>query len=135
VGTAGSPYAAFQRALRNGNLPLALGEARHLPRLGAADALALLLLIREKAPERYGRAAARWLARWLAETPDADLEDGIFVLAALRGLTREDPRTAALSLVALARERHDRQLELVLRRWLDDRVARSAHSSAPPPLS
>ena len=48
VGAAGSPYAAFRRALDAGNLTRALTEARELPQVSPADALALLLLIAEQ---------------------------------------------------------------------------------------
>ena len=41
MGAAGSPYAAFRRALDRRNLTLALAEARDLPVVGLADALEL----------------------------------------------------------------------------------------------
>jgi hypothetical protein len=118
VGAAGSPHATFQRALKAGNLTLAVTEARDLPHVDLADALALVLLIRDQAPERYGRAAGRWLGRYCAETPDAGLDDAAYLLGALSALRSRHPRTGALALVALARQRGDHRLEAVVRRWL-----------------
>jgi hypothetical protein len=77
--------------------------ARELGSLSPADALALLLLIAEQAPERYERAAARWVALFLdAARPvtPADLE---LTVAALRALTRES-RSAAGVLASVARD-------------------------------
>ena len=118
MGTAASAYVAFQRALRSRNLTLALAEARDLPRLELADALALLLLIRDSAPDRYGRAAGRWLGRYCAETPGVDLDEAALVLGALSALRSKDPRPGALALVALVGTRGERRLDGVLRRWL-----------------
>jgi hypothetical protein len=47
--------------------------ARELGRLGLLDALDYLVLLAAEAPERFDRAAQRWLARLLSEsalTPD-----------------------------------------------------------------
>ena len=118
MGAAGSPHATFQRAPKAGNLTLALTEARDLPHVDLTDALALLLLIRDQAPDRYGRAAGRWLGRYCVET-SAGLDEAAYLLGALTGLGSERPRTGALALVAPARERGDRRLETVVRRWLD----------------
>jgi hypothetical protein len=69
MGAAGSPYAAFRRALDQRNLTRALVEARSLPQVNLADALELLLLMRDRALlERYDLAAARWLGRYCVET-------------------------------------------------------------------
>jgi hypothetical protein len=118
MGSAGSSYGAFQRALRSRNLTLALAEARDLPRIDLPDALALLLLIRDTAPDRYGRAAGRWLGRYCAETPGVDLDEAALLLGALAALRAEDPRPGALALVALAGTRGERRLDTVVRRWL-----------------
>jgi hypothetical protein len=118
MGAAGSGYGAFQRALRSRNLTLALAEARDLRRVNLPDALALLLLIRDAAPERYGRAAGRWLGRYCAETPSVDLDEAALLLGALSALRSDDPRPGALALVALVGARGDRRLDAVVRQWL-----------------
>ena len=128
MSAAGSAYGAFQRALRSRNLTLALAEARDLPRMTLPDALALLLLIRDAAPERYGRAAGRWLGRYCAETSGVDLDEAALALGALAALRADDPRPGALALVALASSRGDRQLDAVVRRWLS---SASGHAGGP----
>src|SRR5215470_7642253 len=83
----GHPYAIFQRALRNRNLPAAWAAAADLPSVPLADALALTLLVRQKWPARYPRAAARFVGRYAAET-DAPIGEVMLVashLAALEG--------------------------------------------------
>lgn len=69
----GSAHAQFRRSLDRGNLTSALAAARDLPTVSLADALELCLLAREKEPDRYGRAAVRWAARWSTELPGVDL--------------------------------------------------------------
>jgi hypothetical protein len=133
VGAAASHYAAFRRALDRGSLTLALAEARELPQVDLADALCLVLLIREQAPARYTRAAARWLARWLGETPHATLEEAGLVLGALGALhprAAADPRAGAVALMAVSRQNGHPAIEQALRRWLDNGGARVASGSA-----
>lgn len=57
----------FQRALATGNLHLIRSAAAELPRVDLGDALAVCLAIREAEPERFERAALRWLARYAVE--------------------------------------------------------------------
>jgi hypothetical protein len=118
VGASGSPYAAFRRALDKRNLTLALAEARGLPVVNLADALELLLLIRDQQPDRYDRAAARWLARYCVEVPGVDLAEAALTAGALTALAAPEQRVGALALVALARQRRLRDVERVLRRSL-----------------
>ena len=63
----GSAYARFRRSLDNRSLGHALACAAEIKPLGLTDSLELLLLIRDKAPERYGRAAMRWHSRLTSE--------------------------------------------------------------------
>ena len=58
----GNPYSRFQRAVATGNLALVRATAAELPRIGVAEAAAMLLVIERAAPENYQRAALRWLA-------------------------------------------------------------------------
>ena len=46
----GHAYARLQRALKTGNAHIALAAAAELRQVGGADALSLLLLIREDTP-------------------------------------------------------------------------------------
>ena len=67
MGPAGSPYGAFQRALKNGNLWVAEAEARDMPHVPLEDALKLVYLYAEKESPKYERAAMKWLRRYLDE--------------------------------------------------------------------
>jgi hypothetical protein len=94
LGAAGSPYAAFQRALRGRHLTRALTEARDLPQVNLADALELVLLMSEQAPDLYDRAAARWVGRYCLETPGVDLDEAVLVVGARVG-GRDPPARSA----------------------------------------
>jgi hypothetical protein len=67
MGNAGSPYPRFQRALATGSLHLIRAAAAELPRVDLGDALAVCMAIRDAEPERFERAALRWLARYAVE--------------------------------------------------------------------
>jgi hypothetical protein len=108
MGAAGSPYAAFQRAMKAGNVTLALAEARDLPKLNLADSLALLVLIAEKEPRLYERAAVRFAGRYLLEHKGATLRDGAFILALLADVGETGDGPAALRLRQLVERRQRR---------------------------
>jgi uncharacterized protein (DUF2384 family) len=67
MGTAGSAYIDFQRALKTKNLTLIESAVRDLPQLSLEDALSILLVMAETNDGRYHRAAARWAGRAIAE--------------------------------------------------------------------
>jgi hypothetical protein len=67
MSNAGSPYPRFQRALATGNLHLIRAAAAELPSVDLGDALAVCMAMREAEPERFERAALRWLARYAVE--------------------------------------------------------------------
>ncbi len=70
----GSPYTRFKRALDVGNLLLVQAAAAELPRVGLRDALRVCLLLRDGDPDRYERAAVRWVGRFSLEARDVSLE-------------------------------------------------------------
>jgi hypothetical protein len=82
----GNPYARFKRALSTGNEALVIAAALELPRIALDDALEICLVLRGGDPERYDRAAVRWLGRFALEA---------------RGVTIADLRAAADALAAL----------------------------------
>src|SRR5918911_2180620 len=82
----GSAYVRFRRALETGNELLVLATARELPRVPLEDALHICLLMRAGDPDRYERAAVRWLGRFALEA---------------RGITIHALRVAADALDAL----------------------------------
>jgi len=101
MGAAGSPHATFQRALKQGNLLMALTVARELPFVRLGDALAITLLILEKDPPRYSTAAARWAARFVLEaTPAPTLAESQLLAAALADLPSEAARSALARMCA-----------------------------------
>ena len=74
VPSQGHPYGRFSRALATGNARIAEAAAREVHTVGLKDALELCLLYRDD-PERYERAAARWIARLIAERPKIQLSE------------------------------------------------------------
>jgi hypothetical protein len=67
MGDAGNAYPRFQRALATGNLHLIRAAAAELPQVDLVDALAVCMAIRDAEPQRFERAALRWLARYAVE--------------------------------------------------------------------
>jgi hypothetical protein len=88
VSSPGSPLTVFRRAIRSGSSRNALLAATSLGRLDLGDALALCLLLRDDDPGRYGRAAARWQSRAVAEV-GAGLDEAALLGAALASLRSE----------------------------------------------
>ena len=82
----GSAYARFKRALEVGNELLVLATARELPRIALDDALRICLLLREGDPDRYERAAVRWLGRFALEAQQVTIEALRFAADALATL-------------------------------------------------
>jgi hypothetical protein len=96
------PLAQLQRAIRTGNLQLALTAAAGMPSVSLEDAFAICLLLRPE-PDRYERACIRWLERLAAEVDGVTLVDVQRVAAGFR------------EIAAGAGSRDLRQLERVLR--------------------
>lgn len=72
MGDAGSPYSRFVRALNTNNLMLIRAAAAELDVVRLDHALRVLVLIRDREPESFQRAADRWLARYRSECPEAN---------------------------------------------------------------
>ena len=71
----GSPYQRFRRALETGIAALVTSTALELPRIALDDALRICLVLRGGDPERYERAAVRWLGRFALEARGATIDD------------------------------------------------------------
>jgi hypothetical protein len=95
----GSAYARFRRALDRGNVTEALSAASELQHVGLAEALELCLLLRDKEPARFPRAALRWHGRLCREV-SVELGEGLAVLALLQAM--QDHARAKLAGSALA---------------------------------
>jgi hypothetical protein len=80
MGTAGSAYMDFRRALETGNLTLIESAARALPQVPLADSLEVLVVMADQNDGRFHRAAARWAGRAISEQ-QLNLEESRRVLA------------------------------------------------------
>ena len=69
----GSAYARFRRSLGTGNLHLVRAAAAELPTVRLDDALDVCALMAAQEPERFERAALRWLARFCLERRGATI--------------------------------------------------------------
>ena len=81
--------------------------ARELGRLGLLDALDYLVLLAAEAPERYDRAARKWLARLLSESPALTLDEVALAFGCLRGLEAGYGEQSRGVLRALVKRRHE----------------------------
>jgi hypothetical protein len=95
----GSPYGRVQRALKTGNVNLALATARELPTINLSDSLRLCLLLR--GTDLFERAALRWHARYCREIVAVDLDEAQAVLACLAALRGPRAEIAARALCGL----------------------------------
>lgn len=77
-------------------MALIRAAAKELPRIELTDALLICLVMHEREPERYERAAARWVARFVTERPDATLLDVELAAACLRSPGRPGAEQLAL---------------------------------------
>jgi hypothetical protein len=102
----GRPYARFRRALDVRSVVQAETAARELGRLGLNDALDYLVLLAAEAPDRYDRAARKWLARLLAESPALMADDIVVAQGCLRALVAGYEESCREVLRALVKRRH-----------------------------
>ena len=93
----------FRRALDSGNVTEALSAASELGFVGLAEALELTLLLADKEPEKYDRAAVRWHVRFVLDSKSVDLRESLAVLALLAAIPAN--RLAALALAELLSRR------------------------------
>ena len=101
----GSAYGRFRRALERGNLQLVRAAAGELPTIRLDDALRVCLLIRDRDPDRYERAALRWVARFAVEAREASLADVQAAAHALAQLpTDPDEAMSRLQRLCLAHQ-------------------------------
>jgi hypothetical protein len=71
----GSPYTRFRRSLATGNMVLIRAAAAELGHISLGDALCVCVAMRDAEPERFERAALRWIARYCVERPKVTLAD------------------------------------------------------------
>jgi hypothetical protein len=120
VTSQGSAFMRLRRALDRGNVTEAFSAASELEHVGLGEALELCLLLRDKAPERYPRAALRWHGR-LSQEVDVSLEEAQAILAALVVMAGERKGNAAFALAdLLSRRGLERPCEALVA-WARDR--------------
>lgn len=105
----------FRRALDRGNLTEALSAASELQLVGLAEALELTLLLADKEPEKYERAASRWHTRFVQEVPNIGVRESQAVLALLGAVPIN--RLAAALAELLCRRRSCERIAEALVRW------------------
>jgi hypothetical protein len=97
----GSAYSIFRRALERGSLVGVRAAVANLPGPPPLDdALAICLLLLNQEPDRYERAAVRWLGRLLLEQRGMSLrhaELAAAYLATWADPARRDAATEALA--------------------------------------
>jgi hypothetical protein len=103
VTSQGSAYARFRRALDRGNVTEALSAATEIQIVGLVEALELTLLLADREPPKYERAALRWHARFVREEAGVDVAESQAVLALLGAIPAH--RTAAGALAELLSRR------------------------------
>lgn len=113
----GHPYAIFRRALDRRNAAAAWAAACELPQLGLEDALALCLLVSDRAPARFERAASRWIARYLDEEPHVELEELRLVTELLESVRGSHAAVAVPALRELFAARGRDDLVAALESW------------------
>jgi hypothetical protein len=67
VTSQGTAHGRFSRAVASGNLREAEMAARELGGLSLDDALSLCVMLAARDPQRFERAALRWLQRFIEE--------------------------------------------------------------------
>jgi hypothetical protein len=119
--SAGSAYTRFRRALAARNPLLIRTAAADLPRIELGDALAIALVLLDVEPDRYGRAAARWHARFCLEVKGVDLPESGTVLALLGGLRSTSQVAAAQALASVCETHGLDQAVRAIAEWLEPR--------------
>lgn len=100
----GHSRSVFHRAVERRNLLVAEMTAREIGRISLDEALALTILVAERAPERLPRFAGRWLRLYLDTNLDATVVEINFTGACLQALgDSSTSAAAALALQELAR--------------------------------
>jgi hypothetical protein len=117
----GPAYGRFRKSLDRGNVTEALSAASELRHVSLLDALELCLLLRDRAPAKYSRAAVRWHSRLAREVPGVTIENSQAVLAALGAIGGENDRSAARALAEVLNGHGFERAGEALIRWARER--------------
>jgi hypothetical protein len=94
------PYPRFRAAIDAGDLEFIRRHSEEFAPVRLSDALQICLLLRDQHPERFERAAVRWLGRFALEARKATIEDVRLAASALDSLAA-NPNSAMERLSAL----------------------------------
>lgn len=101
-GTDPIPWTMIRGALDRGNLAWLRANVERLPPINLNDALRICLIVRDKEPANFERAAIRWLTRFVQEARDVTIADAKRAAEALCAMPG-DAQTAMEQLAALCR--------------------------------
>ncbi|MHB8533005.1 MAG: hypothetical protein ACYDC2_09810 [Solirubrobacteraceae bacterium] len=96
------PWPRVRNALDRGDLAWLRSNAEHLAPMRLTDALRICLIVRDREPASFERAAVRWLARFAQEAREVTLADVRRAAEALGAMPR-DADSAMEELAGLCR--------------------------------
>ena len=118
----GHAVTRLRRALERGTANQIRAIVAELPRpVGLEDALAICLVLLDREPETYPRAAARWASRFAIERR-LTLTDTQLALSALAALPGESARAGAEALIELADRYRLQRVDQLLSAWVERRA-------------
>jgi hypothetical protein len=109
-----SAYHRFRRALDRGNVAEALSTATEIQVVGLVEALELTLLLADREPLKYERAALRWHVRFVREEADVDVRESQAVLALLGAIPEHRNAAGALAELLSRRRGLERACEALV---------------------
>jgi hypothetical protein len=115
VTSQGSAYHRFRRALDRRNVTEALSAASELEVVGLAEALELTLLLADRDPGKYERAALRWHARFVREVPKVGMRESQAIPSLLAIVPVSHMAAAALAELLSRRQGLERAAEALVR--------------------
>ena len=110
----GSAYHRFRRALDRRNVTEALSAAAEIQVVGLVEALELTLLLADRDPAKYERAALRWHARFMREVPKVEMRESQALLSLLALVPVTRIAAAALAELLSRRRGLERACEILV---------------------
>jgi hypothetical protein len=104
----------FRRALDRRNVSEALSAASEIQVIGLVEALELTLLLADRDPAKYERAALRWHARFMREVPNVEMRESQAILSLLALFPVSRLAAAALAELVSQRRGLERACEVLV---------------------
>jgi hypothetical protein len=104
----------FRRALDRRNVTEALSAATEIQVAGLVEALELTLLLADRDPAKYERAALRWHARFMREVPKVEMRESQAILSLLALVPVSRLGAAALAELLARRRGLERPYEVLV---------------------